>query len=70
MERFSCGRYLTFAPSFVDRTLTITLRHTYNIPYDNYELSEAVLGFIRENENHAPAQIFRNIQTMRPEGWG
>ena len=68
MERLSCGGYLTFAPSFVDRTLTITLRHTYHNPYDNHKLSEAVLGFIRGYKNYAPAQIFRNIQTMRPEG--
>ena len=69
MKRFSCGGYLTFVPSFVDRTLTISLRHTYHSPYDNHELSDAVLGFIRGHENYAPAQIFRNIQTMRPEGW-
>jgi len=28
MERYSCQSHLTFRPSFEDRTLTITLRHT------------------------------------------
>ena len=70
MERFSCGGQLTFTPSFVDRTLAITLRHTHHEPYDNHELSDAVLEFIGTYKNCSqPAEIFRNIQAARPEGW-
>jgi len=70
MERFSCGGQLTFTPSFLDRTLTIALRHTHHEPYNNHELSNAVLEFIRTYDNCAqPAEIFRNIQAARPEGW-
>jgi hypothetical protein len=69
MERFSCGGQLTFTPSFLDLTLTIALRHTHE-PYDNHELSNTVLEFIRTYDNCAqPAEIFRNIQAARPEGW-
>ena len=70
MERFSCGGQLTFTPSFVDRTLAITLRHTHHEPYDNHELSDAVLEFIGTYKScYQPAEIFRNIQAARPEGW-
>jgi hypothetical protein len=66
MERFPCGGHLTFTPSFLERTLTITLRHTHHEPYDNHELSKAVLEFIRAHKNYAqPAEIFRNIQARR-----
>jgi hypothetical protein len=43
MERFSCGGYFVFIPSLLDRTLAITLRHTYYKPDQNHDLSEAVL---------------------------
>jgi len=69
MERFPCGGHLTFTPSFLDRTLTVALRHTHHEPYDNHELSNAVLEFIQAHNNYAqPAEIFCNVQATRPEG--
>ena len=70
MKRFSCASYLAFTPSLLNRTLTITLRHTYHIPYASYELSEAVLEFIQNGHRYTtPAEIFRDIQAARIEGW-
>lgn len=70
MKRFSYGSYLVFTPSLLNRTFTITLRHAYHKPYENYELSEAVLEFIRNGHRYTtPAEIFRDIQAARIEGW-
>jgi hypothetical protein len=70
MERFSCGSYLAFTPSLLNRTLKITLRHTFHKPYENNELSEAVLEFIQNGDRYtAPAGIFRDLQAAQPEGW-
>jgi hypothetical protein len=69
MERFSCGSYLVLAPSLLDRTLSITLRHTYHKPYENYELSEAVLEFIQNAGRYTtPAEIYCDLQAAQPEG--
>ena len=70
MKRFSCASYLAFIPSLLNRTLTITLQHAYHMPYKNYELSEAVLEFIRNCHRYTtPAEIFRDIQAAQIEGW-
>ncbi|KAK9427273.1 hypothetical protein V1505DRAFT_53740 [Lipomyces doorenjongii] len=39
MERFSCQSYLAFQPSLEDRTLAITLRHSYHSPYMDRKLN-------------------------------
>ncbi|KAK9343186.1 hypothetical protein V1522DRAFT_248681 [Lipomyces starkeyi] len=39
MERFSCQSYLAFKPSLEDRTLAITLRHSYHALYMDRKLS-------------------------------
>ena len=70
MKRFSCDSCLVFTPSLLNRTLAITLRHAYHKPYENDEISEAVLEFIRNGHRYTtPTEIFRDIQALRIEGW-
>jgi hypothetical protein len=70
MERYSCQSRLTFSPSFQERVLTVTLRHTYHTSYVDRQLSPAVLEFIQaRNAISTPAEIFRDMQAAQPLGW-
>lgn len=70
MERYSCKSKLTLKPSSNDRTLAISLRHTYHAPYDNRQLSSDVLEFVKERCAHStPADVYRDLQTSQPSGW-
>jgi hypothetical protein len=70
MERFSCQSYLTFIPSFEDRSLTITLRHSYHTLYTDRQLSPEVLEFVRaRNAFSTPAEIYKDLQAAQPSGW-
>ncbi|KAN0069280.1 hypothetical protein V8E54_012295 [Elaphomyces granulatus] len=70
MERYLCKSKLTLKPSSNDRTLAISLRHTYHAPYDNRQLSSDVLEFVKERCAHStPADVYRDLQTSQPSGW-
>jgi hypothetical protein len=70
MERFSCQSHLSFRPSLEDRTLAVSLRHTYHMPYEDHQLSTEVLEFIQaRNAFSTPAEIYRDLQAAQPSGW-
>ena len=70
MKRFSCQSRLVFRPSLEDRTLTVSLCHTYHTPYVDHQLSEVALEFIRARTAvSTPAEIFRDLQAAQLPGW-
>jgi len=70
MDRFDCRSRLELRPSLEERTLAISISHSYHVPYFNSHLSSDVMEFIQERHaTSTPAEIFREIQAARPQGW-
>ena len=70
ITRFQCQSDLVFRLSFGDRTLTVTLRHSYHTPYEDLRISPAVLEFIQSRTAvSTAAEIYRDLPSARPSGW-
>ena len=70
MERFNCEGRLILTPSLEQRTMDIRIHHCYHVPYPNWSLSSEVIDFILEKAaSSTPADIFQQLQTVRPTGW-
>ena len=62
MDRFACDSVLRMRPSLDNRTLTLTMKHTYHNPYGDIRLSPVVLSFINARvADQTPSQIFREL---------
>jgi hypothetical protein len=70
MERFLCESRFVFKPSLENRTLAVSLQHTYHTPYANHQLSEVALEFIQARTAiSTPAEIYRDLQAAQLHGW-
>ena len=70
MGRFSCQSRLVFRLLLENRTLNVSLTHTYHTPYADHQLSEAALEFIRARTAiTTPAEIYRDLQAAQMPGW-
>jgi hypothetical protein len=69
MERFPCESNLTMRPSLQDRTLFVSLCHTYHIPYKDIMLPLTVTEFIDERITiSTPSEIYRDLEASELPG--
>ena len=67
--RFDCGGRLTVRPYLDERTLKVSMVHTYHTPYVNVHLSEAMREFVDARAHEStPALIYRDLMVSELPG--